>query len=68
MLAPVLEELAKETKDAKIVKVNVDGSPRLAARYKINSLPSLKVFEDSEVVDEHVGLASKAKLKKMLGI
>jgi thioredoxin 1 len=68
MLAPVLEELAKETSDAKIVKVNVDESPRLAARYKIASIPSLKVFEDGEVVDDHVGLASKAKLEKMLGI
>jgi thioredoxin 1 len=68
MLAPVLEELAKEMEDAKIVKVNVDESPRLAARYKISALPSLKVFEDSEVVDEHEGLASKGRLKKMLGI
>jgi thioredoxin 1 len=68
MLAPVLEELAKETNDAKIVKVNVDESPRLAARYKIASIPSLRVFEDGEVVNDHVGLASKAKLEKMLGI
>jgi thioredoxin 1 len=68
MLTPVLEELAKATEDAKIVKVNVDESPRLAARYRITSIPSLKVFDDGQVVDEHVGLASKAKLKKMLGI
>lgn len=68
MLAPVLEELAKETEDAKIVKVNVDESPRLAARYRITSIPSLKVFDDGEVVDEHVGLARKSMLKKMLGI
>jgi thioredoxin 1 len=68
MVAPVLEELAKETKDAKIVKVNVDHSPQLAARYKINSIPSLKVFEAGEVVGEHVGLANKGRLKKMLRI
>jgi thioredoxin 1 len=68
MVAPVLEELARETTDASIVKVNVDHSPQLAARYGINSIPSLKVFEDGEVVDEQVGVASKARLKKMLGI
>ena len=68
MVAPVLEELARETTDAKIVKVNVDHSPRLAARYGINSIPNLKVFEDGKVVDEEVGLASKARLKAMLGI
>ena len=68
MVAPVLEELAKETTDAKIVKVNVDHSPQLAARYGINSIPSLKVFDEGKVVDEQVGLASKARLKTMLDI
>lgn len=67
MVAPVLEELARET-NAKIVKVNVDHNPRLAARYGINSIPNLKVFENGKVVDEEVGLASKARLKAMLGI
>jgi thioredoxin 1 len=64
----VLDELAKETTDAKIVKVNVDRSPRLAARYGVNSIPSLKVFDEGKVVDEHVGLANKGRLKKMLDI
>lgn len=68
MVAPVLEELARETTGVKIVKVNVDHSPRLAARYGINSIPNLKVFRDGKVVDEEVGLASKARLKAMLGI
>jgi thioredoxin 1 len=66
LVAPVLEELARETTNVRIVKVNVDHSPRLAARYGINSIPSLKVFDDGEVVDEHVGLARKSQLKKML--
>ncbi len=67
MIAPVLEELARESTNAKIVKVNVDHSPQLAARYGIDSIPSLKVFEDGKVVDEQVGLVNKAQLKKMLG-
>ena len=68
MIAPVLEELSQEATDARIVKVNVDHSPQLAARYGINSIPSLMVFEDGEVVDGHVGLANKGRLKRMLGI
>jgi thioredoxin 1 len=67
IIAPVLDELAEETTDAKIVKVNVDHSPQLAARYGISSIPNLKVFEDGKVVDEQVGLANEARLKKMLG-
>jgi thioredoxin-like negative regulator of GroEL len=39
----------------------------LAARYGITSIPSLKVFQDGKVVDEQVGLASKARLQAMLG-
>jgi thioredoxin 1 len=68
MIAPLLDELAQETPDAKIVKVNVDHSPQLAARYGISSIPNLKVFEDGQVVDEQVGVANKARLKAMLGI
>ena len=68
MLAPVLEELAKETSDARIVKVNVDHAGQLASRYGIESIPSLKVFKDGKVVDEHVGLANKAHLKSLLDI
>jgi thioredoxin 1 len=67
MIAPVLEEVARETPDAKVVKVNVDQSPQLAASYAISSIPSLKVFENGRVVEEHVGLANKARLKAMLG-
>ncbi len=67
MLAPVLEELARENPEARIVKVNVDHSPRLAARYGISSIPSLKAFKDGQVVGEHVGMASKAHLKALLG-
>jgi thioredoxin 1 len=68
MIAPVLEELSQEATDAKIVKINVDENPQLAARYGISSIPSLLVFKDGEVVDQHVGLANKAQLKSMLEI
>jgi thioredoxin 1 len=68
MVGPVLEELAQETADAKIVKVNIDHSPQLAIRYGVNSIPNMKVFDEGKVVDEHVGLANKNRLKAMLDI
>jgi thioredoxin len=67
MIAPALEELARENPEARIVKVDVDQSPQLAARYGISSIPSLKVFKDGQVVGEHVGMANKARLKALLG-
>jgi thioredoxin 1 len=65
ILGPVLEELAAESTDAQIVKVNVDDSPQLAANYGINSIPTLLVFKDGEVVYQHIGLANKAQLRSM---
>jgi thioredoxin 1 len=66
MIAPVLEELAKETPNAKIVKVNVDRAPQLAARYGVNSIPTLMVFKDGRIAAQHVGLANRAELERLL--
>ncbi|NQT12091.1 MAG: thioredoxin, partial [Planctomycetes bacterium] len=65
-LAPTLEELARETPDAKIVKVNVDENPELAVQYGVSSIPSLAVFKDGQVTARHLGVASKAELKALL--
>ena len=65
-LAPVLEELAAEVAGARVVKVNVDDSPSLAAEYGVDSIPSLKVFKNGVVADELVGLASKSQLRALL--
>ena len=65
-LAPILEELAAEIPNARVVKVNVDHSPSLASEYGIESIPSLKVFKRGRVTDELVGLANKSQLRAML--
>ncbi len=65
-IAPVLEEIARENPGAKVVKVNVDRSPELAMQYGVQSIPSLKVFEDGRVTAHHVGLASKRQLAALI--
>jgi thioredoxin 1 len=65
-LGPVLEELAQETPNAKIVKVNVDDSPQLAGQYGVSSIPNLLVFRDGKVTHQQAGLASKQQLKTLL--
>jgi len=67
MLAPTLEQLAQEMPNAKVVKVNVDENPMLASRYGINGIPTLLVFKGGQLVAQHVGLATKAQLKALLG-
>jgi len=65
-LTPILEELAGETPDAKIVKVNVDHSPNLAAEYGVDSIPSLRVFKNGAVTEQLVGLANKNQLRSLI--
>jgi len=65
-LAPTLDELAAETPHAKVVKIDIDDSPELAARYGVKSIPSLMVFKDGQIVARHKGVVSKARLKAML--
>lgn len=65
-LAPALEQLAAETPHAKIVKVNIDDNPELAARYRVEAIPALKVFKGGRVTGEVVGLASKKQLKALI--
>jgi len=70
MLAPVLEEIATEqTGRVKIAKVNVDHNPLLAARFSIQSIPTLLYFAGGEVRDQTVGAVGKraivSKLEKL---
>ena len=67
MVAPVVEELAKEY-DGKIsfVKVNVDNSPKVAGKYGVMSIPTLILFKDGQPVSNVVGFRPKAELKKNL--
>jgi thioredoxin 1 len=71
MLAPVLDEIAREQAGrAKVVKVNVDENPSLAARFGIQSIPTLLYFAGGEVRDKSVGVAGKrvivSKLEQLL--
>jgi thioredoxin 1 len=66
MLAPVIEEVAREMSGVKIVKVNVDHAPALADRYGISGIPALLVFNNGEVTAQEMGLASKSEVKAML--
>ena len=67
MLAPVLEELAKDyAGKVTICKLNVDESGDIAERYSIMSIPTLFVFKNGEIVDKSIGLVAKSSLAKMI--
>jgi thioredoxin 1 len=60
MLAPVLGEVARDLQgQAVVAKVNLDEQPALAARFNIQSVPTLLYFSDGEQRDQTVGVVSK---------
>ena len=65
MLAPVLEELDGR-EDFKIVKVDVDAEPALAARFGIESIPTLLLFRNGQLVHRSVGLVSQTEILRMM--
>jgi thioredoxin 1 len=71
MLSPLLDEIAMEQSGrVKVAKVNVDANPALAARYGIQSIPTLLYFADGEVKSQTVGAMPKkaiiSKLEKLV--
>lgn len=66
MLLPIIEELAEETTEAKICKVNIDEEPELATNYKVMSVPTILVFKGGNVINTSVGFKPKPEIIKIL--
>jgi thioredoxin 1 len=67
MLAPTLDEIATEHAGrVKVAKVNIDESPALAARFGIQSIPTLLYFVGGEVRDQTIGVAGKKAISSKL--
>ncbi len=66
MLAPVLEEIEKETPEVKFCKVNVDEEPNIARIFKVESIPFVALVKDNTFVDMSVGYVPKEKLVKLI--
>ncbi len=63
MIAPVLEDLAKEYDGKlKVVKVNVDENKEIATKYGIRGIPTLTIFKNGNAEGTKVGAVSKAQL------
>lgn len=66
ILGPRFEELSKEMKQLKFVKLNVDENNDTAGRYGIRSIPTMLVFKKGEVAGNIIGALPKESLKKKI--
>ncbi|HEX2232414.1 MAG TPA: thioredoxin [Thermoleophilaceae bacterium] len=62
IIAPHLEELAREREDLRIVKLNVDDNPQTAAKYNVMSIPTLLLFKNGQVAHQIIGALPKNRL------
>lgn len=62
MLSPVLEEVSEENPNVSILKIDVDEVGELAARYGIQSIPTLMLFENGQRVETRTGYQNKNQL------
>ena len=67
MITPHLETVAKELEGkASIIKIDVDGSQRIASMYQVTSIPTLILFKKGEEVDRIVGVRNAKDIKEFI--
>lgn len=66
MLAPSVDKLAAEHPEAKVVKVDVDQENALAMQYGVQSIPTLIVFKNGQLVNRQMGFVPYEALENML--
>ena len=66
MLSPVIEQVEREHPELKVVKVDVDEAPAIAAKYGIQAIPTLFLVKDGKVVDTRMGYLNKNQLESFV--
>lgn len=67
-MSPVLENIAAERPEINVVKVDIDASQSLAARYSVRSIPLLILFEGGKIKSSVLGARPKKALLDALGL
>ena len=65
MVIPVVEKIAEEYPEYKVVKINVDEEQELASQFGVMSIPTLMIVKNGEVVNKSVGAKNKQQILAM---
>ena len=66
MVVPLVEQIAEEREDIKVVKINVDEEPELASQFKVYSIPTLVVMKDGQILRQATGARPKQAILDLL--
>lgn len=66
MVVPLVEEIAEERSDIKVVKINVDEEQELAMQFGVMSIPTLVVMKNGKIANQVTGARPKAQILAML--
>lgn len=62
MLSPVMENVANESKNVKVVKVDVDDASELAEMFGIRSVPTIVYIKEKSLADRQIGFRTKEQI------
>ena len=66
MFSPIVESVAEENEDIKVVKIDVDNAQDLAIKYQVMSIPTIVVIKNGQEVNRNVGVVSKSQIVEMV--
>ena len=66
VVGPVLEEIAQEREDLRVVKLNVDDNQQTAAQFEVLSIPTMILFKNGQIVKKVIGAHPKRRLEAEL--
>ena len=64
--SPIVESVASENEDIKVVKINVDNAQDIAIKYQVMSIPTTVVIKNGQEINRAVGMMSKSDLLEMV--
>ena len=66
MVVPLVEEIAKEHSDIKVIKIDVDEEQELAMQFAVMSIPTLVVMKNGKIVNQVTSARPRAQILVIL--
>lgn len=66
MVAPIIEELAKEMPEVSFVEIDVDADGELAEQFNVSSIPTFIVFKDGKPSSQAIGAMGKEGFQDLI--